>query len=543
MKAVVVIQARTNSSRLPAKALLPVAGLPLAVLAAQRASNRGHRVIVATSTGPEDEALAAVVAQHGLAVFRGSLDDVLGRFVGATGDCDDSTPVVRLTADNVFPDGALIEQLEVAFEASQAGYLSCNNIDSGLPYGVSAEITRASILREAAALAVEPSDREHVTPWIIRRHGGGAKFVPEPAAGMQHYRCTVDSLDDYLLVERIFRDLPDPVQVPLTELLQRLGSDPDRPVTSAPVEKFVLGTVQLGVPYGIANSAGQPGIEEACTIVRTAIRSGVAELDTARAYGVSEAVLGQALRGGWRARARLLTKLDPLSDCPDGAPARTVESFVDASVFRSCRELGTDRVDTLMLHRAEHRTEWNGAAWQRLGQLRDEGVIGALGVSVQSPQQLAEVLDDPDVAHIQLPFNLLDGRWDALIPGIVSAKGRRQLVIHSRSALLQGLLVSRDATHWERAGVAEPDVIWSWLDRTAQAGGWQSGADLCLAFVRAQPWIDGVVIGIETMDQLAANLAAFARPHMVEAECAALIRTRPPIADMVVDPARWNKGA
>lgn len=543
MTAVVVIQARTNSSRLPAKALLPVAGLPLAVLAAQRAANRGHQVIVATSTRPEDDALAAVVAQHDLAVFRGSLDDVLGRFVGAIGDCDDSTPVVRLTADNVFPDGRLIEQLEQAFEASQAGYLSCNNIDSGLPYGVSAEITRAGILREAASLAVDVSDREHVTPWVIRREDARAKFVPEPPVVMSHYRCTVDSLDDYLLVERIFRDLSDPVQAPLADLLQRLGSDHDRPVTATPVEKFVLGTVQLGIPYGIANSVGQPRVEDACAIVRTAIRSGVAELDTARAYGVSEAVLGQALRGGWRGRARLLTKLDPLADCPDDAPAPTVEAFVDASVFRSCRELGADRLDALMLHRAEHRIAWNGAAWQRLRQLRDEGAIGVLGISVQSPEQLAEAIDDPDVAHIQLPFNLLDGRWDALIPRIVSAKAKRQVIIHSRSALLQGLLATRDAGHWNRAGVAEPDAIWDWLDRAEHAGGWQDSADLCLAFVRAQPWIDGVVIGVETMDQLIANLAAFARPPMDEAECAALIRMRPPVADMVVDPARWNGNA
>lgn len=535
-----MIQARTSSSRLPAKAMLPVADFPIAVLAAKRAANRGHRVIVATSAEPDDDALAALLAAHGLEVFRGSLDDVLGRFVGAIADCEDGTPVVRLTADNVFPDGALIEQIEQAFENSRAGYLSCNNEDSGFPYGVSAEITRAGILREAASHAVDTSDREHVTPWIIRHHGGSATFTAQPPVTMSHYRCTIDSLDDYLLVTRIFHGVPDAVQIPLADLLQRLAADPGRPLSEHPIEKFVLGTVQLGLPYGIANSAGQPRIEDACAIIHTAIRNGVTELDTARAYGASETVIGHALSGGWRARAKLLTKLDPLSACPADAPEEAVAAFVEVSVFRSCRELGAERIDTLMLHRAEHRTTWNGAAWRRLQQLRDDGIIGALGVSVQTPGQLNEAIDDPVVAHVQLPFNLLDGRWDALIPKIVSAKARRRITFQTRSALLQGLLVSRDRGHWKRAGVPAPGAIWDWIDRAVQAGAWQDGADLCMAFVRAQPWIDGVVVGVETMDQLVANLTAFARPPMREAQCAELARTRPQVADETLDPARWS---
>src|SRR5690349_24219800 len=101
----VVMQARTSSSRLPGKAMLPIAGVPMVVLAARRAGNQGHQVVVATSDESSDDDLADLCESDGLAVVRGPLDDVLGRFVIASEDLDDADVIVRLTADNVVPDG------------------------------------------------------------------------------------------------------------------------------------------------------------------------------------------------------------------------------------------------------------------------------------------------------------------------------------------------------------------------------------------------------------------------------------------------------
>ncbi|HEY8360977.1 MAG TPA: hypothetical protein VIL30_26255, partial [Ramlibacter sp.] len=106
---IVVLQARTSSSRLPAKVLLPLAGMPVAVLAARRAANTGSQVIVATSTGGDDDALAGLLRDHGIPCHRGSLHDVLQRMVDAAAGYPDHSVFVRLTADNVFPDGALID--------------------------------------------------------------------------------------------------------------------------------------------------------------------------------------------------------------------------------------------------------------------------------------------------------------------------------------------------------------------------------------------------------------------------------------------------
>ena len=539
MTAVAVLQARTDSRRLPGKALLPIAGLPVAALAARRAANRGLDLIVATSDEGSDDPLADVLREAGLTVFRGSRDDVLGRLAAAIGAVGDDTPVIRLTADNVLPDGDFLRELEEEFVARRLSYLCCNHRSSGLPHGFSAEIMRAGDLRLAAAEATAPADREHVTPWIIRRHGP-ASFDRHRALGMGLYRCTIDSLDDYLLIERLFRGIADPVAAPALDLVRALAGDPVRPLAAAAVPRLVLGAAQLGQPYGIANRAGQPSPVEACAIVRAALRSGVTHIDTARAYGTSEAAIGHALSEGWQGRATVITKLPSLADCPPDASRHMIEAQVDAHVFASCRALGMDLLDVVLVHRAADRTAWGGAAWQRLCRLRDDGVIGALGVSVCAPAELADLLDDPTVAHLQLPFNLLDWRWSDSIPAIARARAQRPLTVHARSALLQGLLTSAEDALWRRAHVPDPAAIRAWLGERTVATGRDGVAGLALGYVNAQPWLDGVVVGMESLAQLADNARHFAAPALSPEQIFEIDATRPRLAEASLDPSQWK---
>ena len=112
---IIVIQARTSSSRLPCKVILPIKGIPLAVLAAQRAANTNRKVIVATSEEKDDDLLIKELEKWDISYFRGSLNNVLGRIVEGLSSFDDDTVVFRLTADNVFPDGKLLDEMEIFF--------------------------------------------------------------------------------------------------------------------------------------------------------------------------------------------------------------------------------------------------------------------------------------------------------------------------------------------------------------------------------------------------------------------------------------------
>lgn len=539
MTSVVILQARTNSTRLPGKVLLPVNGVPMVVLAAKRAANTGRKVIVMTSSQSSDDGLVAVIQGAGLTCYRGDLDNVLNRAMGALVGYDDQTIVFRLTADNVFPDGQLLDEVEEEFLTGGFEYLCCNGMESGLPYGVSVEVTRLCHLREAAERSMDAYDQEHVTPYIARKFGT-AYFKRYGDLGKGHYRCTVDSLDDYVGIQKVFSYVQDPIHESFLSLVGRLNNAPYQPVVSAPVHRLVLGTAQFGSKYGIANVTGRPSRADCKELVKTAIANGVIYLDTARAYAESEAMVGYSLGDGWVGRAKIITKLAPLQDCPVDAPDASVRAFVDASVFRSCSALGVRQLHVLMLHRAAHLTAWDGAAWKRLLDHQSEGVVQELGISVQNPEELVSALEVPEITHIQMPFNLLDWRWDPVMPEVLAAKSARKLVIHVRSALLQGLLLSTGKVHWQKANMENSSGVMDWLAMRVADFQRASVADLCLAYVNAMPWVDGIAIGVDNMDQLVENINYFSYAPLRADEVDIVRKTRPLLLEATLNPAFWR---
>jgi spore coat polysaccharide biosynthesis protein SpsF (cytidylyltransferase family)/aryl-alcohol dehydrogenase-like predicted oxidoreductase len=540
MNATLLLQARTSSSRLPGKVLLPVAGIPLVVLAARRAGNSGRRVVVVTSHEPSDDVLCDVLDNWDTAYFRGDLENTLKRFVDVLEGAPDDHVVVRLTGDNVFPDGIFIDEILEDFEKRNVAYLSCGGDTSGLPFGVSAEVTRAGCLRDAHQNTESALDREHVTPWIKRRSGSNY-FERYRSLGMSQYRCTVDTLDDYLLVSRLFGSADNPDQLPLEVLLERLKSASTDVVTPTPAIRMVLGTAQFGLCYGIANTEGRPEQALVNNLVRTAIANGVQYLDTARAYGDSEQILGSALSGGWGSRATVITKLSPLDDCPTDASFDTAKAFTERSIYQSCHAMNVSKLDVLMLHRAGHLTAWNGAVWTAARKLKEQGLIGALGVSVQSPEEALTALDFDDVGFIQLPFNILDSRWGEVIEEISRVRLLRSLVVHVRSALLQGLLTTDQEELWQKARCSIASRVIGWL--RAQAVNYTKGnvIELCLRFVFSQKWIDGVVIGVDAKEQLVDNLMTAGIECWNQDQLNSIVKDRPRVAQETLNPASWKR--
>lgn len=539
MKCVVILQARTNSSRLPGKVLLPIQGMPLAVLAAKRAANTGRDVIVATSLEPSDDGLASLIQSYGLRCYRGSLENTLGRVVSALSAYNDQAIIFRLTADNVFPDGQLLDEMLCDFLARNLSYLCCNGEPSGLPYGMSVEVTRLGHLREAATNATCSYDQEHVTPYIIRKFGS-TYFQKYSSLKKGHYRCTIDCLDDYVGIQRVFVDVVNPVQESAFSLMKQLENAPFQPLAGSPTPKLVLGAAQLGGNYGIANTTGQPNKKQCQELIKTAIANGVVYIDTARVYG-SEEVIGQSLKGGWEKRAKIITKLSPLEDCPQNVPNVTLNAFVDASIYKSCSALEVQSIDVLMLHRASHLYDWGGGVWQRLLELKSSGVIGELGASVQSPEELSKVLGIPEINYIQMPFNLMDWRWDSKIQEIWAAKASRKLTIHVRSALLQGLLPSMNDEYWLSANVVRPHSIQEWLLNQVATCNRSNVTDLCISYVNALTWVDGIAIGMENMRQLVENIGYFNCPPLAETQVENIRETRIRLSEATLNPALWRK--
>jgi len=200
-----ILQARLSSTRLPGKVLLPVLGQPMILRQIERVRRaaRIDRLVVATSTDPSDDPLAAVLTGAGVAVHRGSLDDVLGRFIGAL----DATPadhVVRLTGDCPLIDPGLIDATIALCLERGADYAQNRLIDKGYPKGQDVEVITAEALRRAAAQASTPEEHEHVT-WGVWNQPDRYRIVRlEPPVDEGHVRWTVDRPDDYAFVCAVY---------------------------------------------------------------------------------------------------------------------------------------------------------------------------------------------------------------------------------------------------------------------------------------------------------------------------------------------------
>lgn len=540
MNSVVVLQARTNSSRLPGKVLLHLAGMPVVVLAAKRAGNTGRQVIVATSDERTDDALSDVLKKYEVSYYRGSLNNTLLRIISALEHYNDDTLVFRLTADNVIPDGLLLDEIEKDFIERNLEYLCCNGEQSGLPYGVSVELTKLKNLRESITLTSDKFDLEHVTPFVRRKFGENY-FIKYKSLNLGNYRCTIDCLDDYLVIQQLLLNVDFPEKASFLSLVEKLRlSSLYQPTQTIIAKKLVLGTAQLGLDYGIANTKGKPSPEIAESIVKTAIVNGAKFIDTARAYGNSEEVLGNILKTGWQGRARIITKLSPTINESLEVSSLSIDAFVDTSVYQSCAALQTQVLDVLMLHRASQMLICEGKVWSRLLSHKEHGLIRSLGVSVQTPDELERVLTIPEVEIIQLPYNVLDWRWDDLIPEILAQKQERDLEIHVRSTLLQGLLVSKNKSHWQRAHVDQAEFILNWLEKQCRLIHGSSVMEFCLKFVNSLKWVDGVVIGVETSVQLLENIKVMCLPDFSSEEIDSILSSRPKLKEKTLNPALWN---
>lgn len=208
MRVVAILQARTSSSRLPGKVLAPIG--PMMMIERMLAQLSGaatlDQIVVATSDDPSDDELAARLSTGGVRVFRGDLEDVLGRYAAAS-DWAEAGVVVRVTGDCPLHTPDTVDEVVEAFLAAGVDYAS--NIDPySRPDGLDVEVFTREALDRAAREALPGPDREHVTPFLRRNTGiRRLHYVHSsgpPGAGA---RWTVDDSADLDFVREVWAKL------------------------------------------------------------------------------------------------------------------------------------------------------------------------------------------------------------------------------------------------------------------------------------------------------------------------------------------------
>ena len=247
-RVVAVVQARCGSERLPGKVLLALAGRPVVehVLRAAQATPSIDDVVLATTAGAADDALAAHAEQLGVRTFRGPEDDVLGRFVGAL-EGDDADVVVRLTADNPLLDPSVADAVVRRHLEGDCDYAS-NNGERSWPRGLDCEVLSRAALERSAREGLRPEDREHVT-FHVRTHPGDFRLVNVRAPAAETWpqlRLSLDTAEDLALLERVFDALYNEHASPLAigDVIAWLRDHPEVVALNAEIrQKPTLGTV------------------------------------------------------------------------------------------------------------------------------------------------------------------------------------------------------------------------------------------------------------------------------------------------------------
>lgn len=284
------------------------------------------------------------------------------------------------------------------------------------------------------------------------------------------------------------------------------------------ISKLGIGTVQFGLDYGISNTYGKTSFEEVKSILQYAREAGIEVVDTARAYGESEKVLGEsALVGRFKVVSKFLH-----ADEKNGLRAK---------VENSLRTLKVNSLHGFMAHHADVLIE-KPDIWQELLQLKKEGLVGRVGVSLYNPDQLKKLWSlkiTPDL--VQLPYNLFDRKFESCFEKL-KTDGTE---IHCRSIFLQGLFfMSEDQLSGNlrllKKPLAELRRICSSFDLSME--------ELALNFVVNNPAIDYAIIGVNTLNQLKKNILSI--KGSLSNEVNERVRKIPVLHDEMLNPVNWK---
>lgn len=287
--------------------------------------------------------------------------------------------------------------------------------------------------------------------------------------------------------------------------------------------RIILGTAQWGLDYGISNTRGVTSVDEVSRILKRASLAGIKFLDTAPGYGNSEKKIGQFVKPHFK----VITKIPSLMGY------RSIDDKVRAikcSIEKSISNLGASSVFGLLFHDANDLVGRERIKLlEKLNKLKASGVVENIGVSIYNGEQIDTVLDAfvPDI--VQVPLNVLDQRL--LRSGHLEKLKSLGVKIHARSVFLQGLfhMPINDLPPFFRP------IRSILLELNNEAFEQRVSMDqAALSFVRDQPYVDNVLIGIESLSQLNTAINNFSMNSTFNPKIFKMIDEK------FLNPAKWS---
>lgn len=254
------------------------------------------------------------------------------------------------------------------------------------------------------------------------------------------------------------------------------------------LNKLILGTAQLGMQYGINNQLGKPSYNSACEILSNAYNNGIRILDTAEVYGTSEKIIGDFHRITEK-EFSIITKFY-------AKPGIAVKAQVNEALQR----LGKKSIEVFQLHSYQDLINYPKVL-DDLCSLRSKGLIRKIGISLYTNNEIEATLLHKEIEVIQVPFNLLDNDFQR---GSLLRKAKKLgKTVHVRSVFLQGLFFKETDELPMKLYPLKPYL--SNLKDLALSSN-LSLTELSILYPISKDYIDGVLIGVESVKQLKENI-------------------------------------
>lgn len=294
--------------------------------------------------------------------------------------------------------------------------------------------------------------------------------------------------------------------------------------------ELILGTVQLGLDYGINNKSGKPSLDNSFKILDYAYNNGISLLDTASAYGESESIIGKYISDTGN-EFQIATKLSSLDDSDD------ISEFIDNQLSSSLLALSKNYIDFYLIHNFNDLIE-NKELLNILKDFKDSKKICNIGVSLYDPSELEYLLlnHSEDIDFVQIPFNILDSRW--VKDDLFNKTKAQDIKIFVRSIFLQGLIFLDNKEEMDKIDSS----LCTYLEYINELASEKDIliSRLAMDYIKSFNEIDGILVGCETVDQLEENINQFNIENSIdEIDKQNIINMTNNISEKIIDPRKW----
>ncbi len=308
------------------------------------------------------------------------------------------------------------------------------------------------------------------------------------------------------------------------------------------ISKMTLGTVQLGMSYGVNNSLGMPSQEQSFAILDAAYEGGVTILDTSDDYGKSEEVIGAYLRENPNKHFDICTKFKVTEET-----SKDIYNSLKNFALASCKKLSIDRIPIFMSHTEKNYIDYGDRLVEALNELKKDGIIVNSAISLSNKDSFERIIDCGGFEAVQIPLNILDNK--EIQNGLIKKASDAGIAVFVRSVYLQGLFFRKR----EDFLVQNPNAptlklremnekVLPVIERVREFADELniSVAQLAMSFIKDTYGIDSLVVGSETPEQVKSNLEMFNQPELSKEVLSEILNEFKNVDKFVISPWEWE---